>query len=104
MENEKTKSIKKYAVIITYTYDPDVPVYPFETEEDAIEALEKCFHDELRISKDEDGANVIGTISPDKRYASITTNVEYAKDLPITNKKDKIEMRVGNIYEWSDKS
>ncbi len=91
MENKKN-----YALIFTYSFDPEVSVYPFETEEEAIEALEKSYTEELRIDIEENGWDSVGTIQPDKRYACIKTN--------FADRTDSTEMYVGNVHEWKNQS
>ena len=79
-----------YAVIFTYSFDDDVTVYLFETEEKAKEFLSSSYKEELRIDQEENGWDTIGEISDGGWFARITTVFEGHEDVT--------EMRIGNIY------
>lgn len=79
-----------YALIISYSFDEDVVVYLFPTEEEAVSALRGSYEKELRIDTEENGWNSVGEISESGLYAKIT--------IPFADHEDVTEFRVGNIY------
>lgn len=88
---EKTMS---YAVIFTYSFDDEVAVYLFETEEEAKDFLKSYYKEELRIDTEENEWHSEGTISKDGWYAKIE---KYYEDEG--NEPDVTEIRIGNIYQ-----
>ncbi len=82
-----------YAVIYTYSFDDDVAVYLFETEEKAVAFLKASYEEALRIDVEENGWVSSGEISDDGWYARIETSSLRCHDV------DVIEFRVGNVYE-----
>ena len=88
---EKTMS---YAVIFTYSFDDEVAVYLFETEEEAKNFLESSYKEELRIDTEENEWNSEGTISKDGWYAKIENYYgDKGREPAVT------ELRIGNIYQ-----
>ena len=88
---EKTMN---YAVIFTYSFDDEVAVYLFETEEEAKNFLESSYKEELRIDTEENEWNSEGTISDDGWYAKIENYFGDEGSEP-----DVTEFRIGNIYQ-----
>ena len=88
---EKTMS---YAVIFTYSFDDEVAVYLFETEEKAKNFLISSYKEELRIDIEENEWNSEGTISDDGWYAKIENYYGDEGSEP-----DVTEFRIGNIYQ-----
>ena len=58
-----------YLVVITYSFDVDMPVFAFDTEEEALGFLKKDFEDELKAQKD--GNNVEPETIFDNEYAKM---------------------------------
>lgn len=83
-----------YAVIFTYSFDSEVSVYLFKTEDEAKKFLLDSLKEEVRIDIEENGWEVEHCISDDGRYAKITNNFDDG-DRPI----DITEMRIGQIYQ-----
>ena len=88
------EKIMSYAVIFTYSFDNEVAVYLFETEEEAKDFLKSYYKEELRVDIEESGWHSEGTISEDGWYAKIET---YFVDGG--NKPDVTEFRIGSIYQ-----
>ena len=88
---EKTMS---YAVIFTYSFDDEVAVYLFETEEEAKNFLANSYKEELRIDTEENEWNSEGTISEDGWYAKIENYFDDEGSEPAVT-----EFRIGNIYQ-----
>lgn len=86
--------MKNYAVIFTYSFDNEVAVYLFETEEQAKKFLEDSYIEELRIDIEENGWGSEGTISDDGWYAKIENYFGDEGSEP-----DVTEFRIGNIYQ-----
>lgn len=81
-----------YAVIYTYSFDDDVAVYLFETEEEAMVFLRSSYEEELRIDTEENGWVSSGEISDDGWYARIETSSLRCPNVDVT------EFRIGNVY------
>lgn len=79
-----------YAVIFTYSFDPEVPVYLFSDETLAKEFLKGSYEEELRIDRDEDGWDARGEISGDGWYAKITNK--------FPDRDDVTEFRIGSVH------
>ena len=88
---EKTMN---YAVIFSYSFDDEVAVYLFETEEEAKNFLADSYKEELRIDTEENEWNSEGTISEDGWYAKIENYYGNEGSEP-----DVTEFRIGNIYQ-----
>lgn len=82
-----------YAVIYTYSFDDDVAVYLFETEEEAVAFLRSSYEEELRIDIEENGWISRGEISDDGQYAKIETVSIGCIGV------DTTEFRIGNVYK-----
>lgn len=76
-------------VVITYTFDVDVPAYIFNTEEEAKQFLKEDFEAEIRLQKEENNAKMIHSeFSEDGTYAcmvfpdgdKVEWNVTFAAD------------------------
>ena len=76
-----------YAVIFSYSFDCEVAVYLFKTEEEAVQFLRDNYETELRIDNEENEWNSIGTISDDGWSAEI-----------ITSFGDRTCFQIGTIY------
>lgn len=83
-----------YAVVFTYSFDDEVAVYLFATEEEATRFLRDQYHEELRVDIEESGWNTEGENSDDWWYAKISNNFDDG-DARI----DVTEMRIGRVYE-----
>ena len=85
----------KIPLVTHYSFDSEVPVFLFDTEEEALKELKQQFDEELRIQTEENGhvqgANLETDISPDGRWASITIYYD--------NQKDVIEWSIGTVKE-----
>lgn len=82
-----------YAVVFTYSFDNDVAVYLFNTEEEAKKFLRESYQEELRIDTEENGWDSVGEVSKDGYYARIENYFE-GED-PHVN---VTEFRLGNVY------
>lgn len=85
--------MKSYAVIFTYSFDGEVSVYLFNTEEEAKNFLRESYEEEMRIDIEENGWGSEGTISEDGWYAKIENYYGDEGSSP-----DVTEFRIGNIY------
>ena len=83
-----------YAVIFTYSFDDEVAVYLFETEEKAKNFLISSYKEELRIDTEENEWHSEGTISKDGWYAKIENYYGDEGSEPAVT-----EFRIGNIYQ-----
>ena len=65
-----------YPLVTHYSFDAEVPVWLFDTEEEAIAELRRQFEEEKRIELEEnertEGEDIFFKISDDGTYASIT--------------------------------
>ena len=82
---------KPYAVVFTYSFDSETPVYTFATEKEAIEFLRGSFKEEVRIDTEENGWDCESEIEPDGRYAKIINHFYEGDDIT--------EFHLGQIYE-----
>ena len=81
-----------YAVVISYSFDEDVIVYLFPTEEEAVSVLQESYEKEYRIETEEDGWDAVGEISESGLYAIITVH--------FADHDDVTEFRVGSVHDW----
>ena len=88
------EKIMSYAVVFTYSFNNEVAVYLFETEEEAKDFLKSYYKEELRIDTEENEWHSEGTISKDGWYAKIEKHYEDEENEP-----DVTEIRIGNIYQ-----
>ena len=79
-----------YAVIFTYSFDRDVAVYLFATEDEAKAFLTESYQEELRIDTEENPRDVESEISTDRDDAKITTLFD--------DHEDVTEFRLGSVY------
>lgn len=84
---------KNYAVIFTYSFDSEVSVYLFATEQEAKKFLKDSLDEEVRIDREENGWDCEFTLSEDGWYAKITNNFDDGDD-PV----DVTEMCIGRVY------
>lgn len=82
--------MKDYAVIFSYSFDSDVAVYLFDTQEEAIEYLKSSIKEEFRIDVDENGWASSYDISEDGLYGVIKNH--------FLDRIDITEVRVGSVY------
>lgn len=88
---EMGKSVEmNYAVVFTYSFDDEMVVYTFCSEEEAKAFLKSNYEEELRIDREENGWDSNGEISEDGWYAKITTAFPDCDDVT--------EIRIGSIY------
>ena len=88
------EKIMSYAVIFTYSFDNEVAVYLFETEEEAKDFLKSSYKEELRIDIEENEWHSEGIISKDGWYATIENYYGDKGSEPAVT-----EFRIGNIYQ-----
>ena len=79
------KAYPKFALTTHYTFDSEVPVWLFATEDDAISELIKQYNEEIRIQTQENG-HFIGedmevSISEDGTIATISMDFKDTKDV-----------------------
>ena len=74
---------KLIPLVIHYSFDSDVPVYLFDSEEDAKKELKRQFDEELRIQTEENGHVLGEDIFTDvaEDWASITIYWDEEKDV-----------------------
>lgn len=82
--------MKSYAVTFNYSFDDDVAVYLFDTQEDAVQFLVDSILAEYKIEAEENGFPSECEFNEDKTYGVVRT---FFKD-----ETDVMEARVGNIY------
>lgn len=71
----------EYAVIITRSFDPEVPVHLFETENQAKDFLKEAYYEERRVDTEENGWTVDSSISPEGNYARIAAVFDDGTDV-----------------------
>ena len=49
---------KKIPMVVTYSFDGEIPVWLFDTEEEAIAEIKKQYEEELQVAKDNWGDNI----------------------------------------------
>lgn len=85
----------KIPLVTHYSFDSEVPVYLFDTEEEALKELKSQFCEEYRIQTEENehvqGEDLEVDVSPDGRWASITTYYD--------DQKDVVEWSIGTVRE-----
>ncbi len=94
MSKKKTFSKPIVPVVVTYSFDDEVPIYLYESDKEAEDALYKGFLEEVRIEKEEnertEGIDFYAKISDDHRSASITVIGSTGEDVT--------EWRIGCVY------
>ena len=80
-----------YAVVITYSFDDEVAVYPFADEEAAKKMLRESYENEVRIDTEEDGWDVDDVIRDDGWYAKITDRFQ--------DHENVTEFRIGTVRQ-----
>jgi len=95
---DESKQISKrdlYPLVVHYSFDSEVPVWLFDTEEEAVAELRRQFEEEKRIELEEnekiEGENVFFKISDDGTYAAIIRVVVGNEPNDVT------EWTVGNL-------
>ena len=85
----------KIPLVTHYSFDSEVPVFIFDTEEEALKELKAQFDEELRIQTEENehvqGEDLEVDVSPDGRWASITIYYD--------DQKDVVEWSIGTVRE-----
>ena len=79
-----------YAVVVTYTFEDDVGVYPCRSEDEA-KALLKYFFDG-EVALDKANGNVAESVLAEEGWSATITN--YRRDGSV----DTTTWRIGNIY------
>ena len=78
------------AVIFTYSFDNETPVFLFKTEKEALAFLKRSYIEEVRIDKEENGWDCHHFIEEDGRYAEIK-NIFY-------DHEDITRFHLGEVY------
>lgn len=86
----------KFAVIFTYSFDPYIPVFLFEKEEDAVAFLRSSYREELRIDREENGWRSYGELDADGWYAKIVCEFSDCEDVT--------EFRIGYVESTNTKN
>lgn len=79
----------KYIVATTYSFDTELTVKMFKTEEEAVHYLKESYETELQIDKLENGWDSVGELSENGWYAKITT--------VFSDHEDVTEFRIGTL-------
>lgn len=79
----------KCVVIITYSFDPDIPVFLFENEKEAWDFLSSMAKKEYEIDTKENGWNSELFLDEESSFAKITTH--------FFDRDDVTEMRIADI-------
>ena len=82
--------MKSYAVVFTYSFDSDVAVYLFDTEEEAKAYLLGCLHEEMRIQTEENCWDSEYTLTNDGWEATIISHMRFGDDV--------MKIRIGRVY------
>lgn len=82
--------MKSYAVTFYYSFDDDVAVYLFDTQEDAVKFLIDSILAEHKIDVDENGWPSECEFNENKTYGVLRTYFQDGTDV--------MEARVGNVY------
>ena len=82
-------NIMKFAVVITYSFDSEVPVFLFEDEDSAKLFLAENFLQECKIDMEENGYDTDSEIGEDGWYAKIINH--------FSDRDDVTEYRIGII-------
>lgn len=90
-EPENNQPTMNYAVTFMYSFDDDTSVYPFETEDKAVDFLRTSFYEEVRICTEENQWDTEYSISEDGKIARIVNYFDHGEDETI--------MAVGRIYQ-----
>lgn len=88
--NKKPTAAESYAVVFSYSFDHDVAVYLFDTQEEAAEYLKKSVQEEFRIDTEENGWASSYDISEDGLYGVVKNH--------FPDRTDVTEVRVGSVY------
>lgn len=80
-----------YAVVVTYSFDPEVFVKLFENLDDAKNYLETDWRRELTIDTEENGWDSDFYISEDRDYAKITNH--------FADRDDETIWQIGIVYD-----
>lgn len=70
-----------YAVIFTYSFDPDAQVFLFRSEEKAKNFLKESFEQEYRVELDENEWEVDAEHNDDWTHASVTHFGDFGEDV-----------------------
>ena len=82
--------MKNYAVIFEYSFDAEIPVYLFDTFEQAKKFLRDSFNEEVRIDKEENGWDTNASIDEEEGIAVIFNR--------FNDRIDTTYMKIGTIY------
>lgn len=83
---------KQYALVVSYSFDPSMPVYLFDDMASAVNALREDFENEKRIDMEENGWDTTATIEKDGAYAKLVNHFD--------NSDDTTEFTVTEVSEW----
>ena len=83
-----------YAVIVTFSFDDQVSVLLFETQEEALNFIKKDILEEYRIDVDENGWDSEYAIFEDEGRAVLTTHWRDVDDVT--------EWRIGTVYDHKE--
>lgn len=81
----------KHAVIVTFSFDPQVSVLLFEDRDEALEFIKNDILDEHRIDTQENGFDSEYAIFEEEGRAILTTHYP--------SKDEFTEWRIGKVYE-----
>ncbi len=87
---------KPYAVVFSYSFDPDTAVELFHTWDEALKFLVDSYNVELRIDREENDKNPKCSLDTESGYAFISNAWE---DNDGEWHIDMTEFRIGNVYE-----
>ena len=79
----------KYAVVVTYSFDPDVPVRLFKEYDEARDYLKADWEKEVKIDTEENEWDTDYEISAEGDYARITNR--------FADRDDVTEWRIGTV-------
>ena len=82
-----------FTLIVTYSFDPEVVVYPFADEESAKAALRSNFENEKHIDMEENGYDSTASIEKDGCYAKIVNH--------FADRDDTTEWRVVETKDYA---
>lgn len=95
IKEDLRKDMNLYAVVITYSFDDNTPVYLFGSEAAAKRFLRASYENEFRVDREENGWDSKGWISEDSTRAWI-------KNYYIEDDPDVTEFYLGDLYYMDD--
>lgn len=70
-----------WVVVFTYSFTDEASAFMFFSEQEAIDYLVGCYHEEMRVCIEENEWQTEGFILEDGRYAKITTIFSDGEDV-----------------------